>query len=1135
MVKTVQAVTGRAYSSSLTHYNSVRGFKEETATEANGTVNQRPAGVYSNLWCRVSANTNNTATTVKVRKNSSDGTIVISIGADTTGEFEDTTHTDTFADGDDFSIQTAFTLNSGATTIDQYAILFDATTNTVTNVGANAASPQTLSSASATRYLHISGNITLSLTTETTAQHEFKSSCTFKKTQIRMTANTRGTATTLRFRKNAGNGNQTVSIGAGVTGILEDTSNTDSIVSGDKVNWSIVTGTGTGNFTINGVYVAIETTTSTMYLDSGINGGQAQTSALTRYYAICVWNALSTEGIAVVKSGVAGTVKNMTVNVPTNSLNGTSTIRFRKNSSDINPVVSVSSSTTGFFSDTTNTSSIVATDLINFSQVTAGSSGSITPANAMVEILTSTTTPVTKTLTTLFHIEKETTKTLTTIFDVRKEVPKSLTLIYNVTKEITPKQLTTRFDILKEVPKTLTIRHNIESQVTKQVTTRFDILKEITKSLTSIFNINIPVEKSVTFLYDIGDFLNAVTKTVTLLHNIESQTTKTNTLKFDINTTVTKPVTTRFDITNEITAKSLTLRFDINKEVTKQATLLFNIHQELTRTLTFIYHVFKEVEKSTTLRYDISKEITKTLNLIHSIEGQITKLTTIRYNIEQSIIKSTSLLFNINQETTKTLTLQYNINQIVTKALNLIYHLLNEIAPKTTTIRYDIFKEVVKINTLLYDIDSSLVTIVKSLTLIHNIVGQTTKTTSIKYDINNIIEKTNTLRYNITKEIIPKSLTLRHDINAEVTKPASFIYNIHNIVSKSLTIIYSIFQEVTKSTTLKHDINQEAVKSVSLKYNILQELTKDTTIVYNILNEIARSYSIIFDIYKEVDKSFTLKYNITSEIKKDNTIIFNISQALQKLTTIRYDIFQEAEKSSTLRYNITSEIARNFTLLYTIYEELTRQTTILYNILNEVEPKTLTIRYDIESQILKLINLKYNIDNIFQKSFTIIYNVLPKSLVQHESMHEQLLDYIYSSYSLENPDKDSERIRWHSWYNGISDINIDSKYIVSVPIPERSNLIYKERNYTCAIHIFYRSYGDNSPNTPIELSKVINEIHDILERSRYNVSNEFKHNVYEMKILNEGFVPEPKQKTSDIKVLHYRYKILMTYQKLITQ
>ena len=69
----------------------------------------------------------------------------------------------------------------------------------------------------------------------------------------------------------------------------------------------------------------------------------------------------------------------------------------------------------------------------------------------------------------------------------------------------------------------------------------------------------------------------------------------------------------------------------------------------------------------------------------------------------------------------------------------------------------------------------------------------------------------------------------------------------------------------------------------------------------------------------------------------------------------------------------------------------------------------------------------------------------------------------------------------------------------------------------------------------MELANIIKEVQQVLFRNRYNVANEFGGGrlVYDMRVRDARFVPEPMSTSSNMKVLHYRWIVELLYQKLI--
>src|SRR5215212_809679 len=126
--------------------------------DVDALINCRPAGTFSNLYLYVEFNDATGASTLRLRKNSANANQVISIAVASSGAFEDTTNTDTFADGDDVNLL----LTIGGTNqlgVRTASILFDSATNTVSTLGA-ATITANFTTASATRYVQLSGDLT---------------------------------------------------------------------------------------------------------------------------------------------------------------------------------------------------------------------------------------------------------------------------------------------------------------------------------------------------------------------------------------------------------------------------------------------------------------------------------------------------------------------------------------------------------------------------------------------------------------------------------------------------------------------------------------------------------------------------------------------------------------------------------------------------------------------------------------------------------------------------------------------------------------------------------------------------------------------------------------------------------------
>ena len=123
------ANTGSFTLLTTTNYCGLSGDMRFSPTENRSQAIARASYTWKNLLAYLPTNTSTGVTTIKNRKNTADGTMVLSIGASATGLFEDTTHTDSLVTGDliGYSIVTGTAATGTLNKIS--SILNDAATN----------------------------------------------------------------------------------------------------------------------------------------------------------------------------------------------------------------------------------------------------------------------------------------------------------------------------------------------------------------------------------------------------------------------------------------------------------------------------------------------------------------------------------------------------------------------------------------------------------------------------------------------------------------------------------------------------------------------------------------------------------------------------------------------------------------------------------------------------------------------------------------------------------------------------------------------------------------------------------------------------------------------------------------------
>jgi hypothetical protein len=362
---------GLAVSAGATRFAVVAGDIVAIAAESATQAMTRGTYTLSQLFVRVTANATAASSTVRSRKNGSNGAQSVSIGAGATGVFQDTVNSDSLLTGD--LINSQETVGAGGSlTISIISYILAASTDIPILLEARAGSGI---SHGATAYCGIGGGSGWGAT-ESDAQYVCRVSSTLSNFYVCVYSNSCDGATTFRVRKNGADGNENVSVPATTTGAYEDATNSDSVASGDTLDYSGVAGGTAG--TIYPMLAGIKSSSAGRQLTSSLVAGDTVAYGTTVYYGVEGKLAqTATETKSQGNADASFTAKNLFVRVPTNSVNGDTTFILRKGAANTALTVTVGASTTGTFEDTSDTVSCVAADLLDWGIVTGGSSGTM--------------------------------------------------------------------------------------------------------------------------------------------------------------------------------------------------------------------------------------------------------------------------------------------------------------------------------------------------------------------------------------------------------------------------------------------------------------------------------------------------------------------------------------------------------------------------------------------------------------------------------------------------------------------------------------------------------------------------------------------------------------------------------------
>ena len=380
-----------SYSGGNTHgfseeYYDLGGYLRSSSTQGTYPTKISYAGTLYGLGVRVMSNSAANSYTLTLWKNNASTAIEVTIPAGQVGWFEDVADTVTVAAGDLIEIKgSGSAADAGLIYFSVMKTEYDTdtpTTNTISILKAAVTSSAT--AASTTYLLHLAGNNTTN-TSNTNVEAKMQYSATLRNLRVKVTSNARTSNTIVKTRKGVADGNQSVTIGNQEIGWFEDTTNTDSVASGDLVCFQKVNGTGTSAQSIGLIQMDHQTTS-----DPGVgililtnSGADTLGEPLTRYQPIgsyfTSWGTYpTTESNEQMKVWSAFTFKGLAVRTTGNSITSASSVTLRKNAADTALVTTIGSVSVAWNQNTSNTVTVAANDLMTYKVVTPAVSGSQT-------------------------------------------------------------------------------------------------------------------------------------------------------------------------------------------------------------------------------------------------------------------------------------------------------------------------------------------------------------------------------------------------------------------------------------------------------------------------------------------------------------------------------------------------------------------------------------------------------------------------------------------------------------------------------------------------------------------------------------------------------------------------------------
>lgn len=320
------------------------------------------AYTFKNLHVRVGVNSRTTNTVITFRKNGADSALTVTSAPGAgISRITDRTNTVSIVEGDSFNYSLTTGSGTGAFVAAGIGVELQTSGPVFSYICSNGSA-----TATSARYW-VPGGVLTNSTNETNMRARALEAFTASNLSIYLRTNGQASAgMEARFRNNGANGSQLIpaaTIGTAASAWFEDTTNTDSVVSGNP--FSFYTGVPTGGATVTVGHLGVRYKSSDPNTFSLMgNLSTIQLNAATTRYTPIIGAVLATpETSAQVETPLALTLSMLSLYVA--GTNGSTTpvsVVSRKNEATGNQNITITAGTIAtFFQDTTNTDSLAVT------------------------------------------------------------------------------------------------------------------------------------------------------------------------------------------------------------------------------------------------------------------------------------------------------------------------------------------------------------------------------------------------------------------------------------------------------------------------------------------------------------------------------------------------------------------------------------------------------------------------------------------------------------------------------------------------------------------------------------------------------------------------------------------------------
>lgn len=216
------------------------------------------------------------------------------------------------------------------------------------------------------------------------------SGLTLDRFYLQITSNGVGSSTPYTLRQNTADTAVSISVTASTTGQFTDLTHTLTPTVGDLLDISGTPPSTTLPFTESHGFRVSGTTVGVPLIASSGAGFSMTAASATRYAALAGWNTAQTAEANVQFNNLeSSTLSKLQAVISVNARTTTTSYATRKNGIDGNGALSVTSSTTGSFTDLTHSDAASSGDLLNIRSTTGTGSGTVTAITTGVDYVSS--------------------------------------------------------------------------------------------------------------------------------------------------------------------------------------------------------------------------------------------------------------------------------------------------------------------------------------------------------------------------------------------------------------------------------------------------------------------------------------------------------------------------------------------------------------------------------------------------------------------------------------------------------------------------------------------------------------------------------------------------------------------------